>query len=122
MLAIAIGGQATGEVEPGLAAGNEVQQCRRQNAADHLRDDVGRQLLGWKTPAGCQPDRDGRIQMTTGDMPDGERHRQDRKPECERNTEQADAYFGESRCQHGTATASQYQPERTQQLGCHPLP
>ncbi|MNN79870.1 hypothetical protein D3C81_1965540 [compost metagenome] len=56
--------------------------------------------------------------MATGDVADGECHRQDRKTESEGDTENADAE-GRAGCDYRTAAAAEYQPEGADQLGSH---
>ena len=97
MVAVAIGGKAAGEIETRLAAGDHIQHAAPHDGADHLRDDVGNDLLGGKAAAGGKPDRDGRVEMAARDMADGVGHRHHGQPEGERHAEQADADLRENR-------------------------
>ncbi|MNE94205.1 hypothetical protein D3C80_1921460 [compost metagenome] len=90
MLAVTVRGQAgRSQVKAFLAAGDEVDQRRGQHAPYDLGNDVGRQLPGRKPPAHVQAQRNGRVQVATRDMPDGERHGQHRQAERQGNPQHA---------------------------------
>jgi hypothetical protein len=116
VLAIAVGCEPTGQAEPILAAGDQVQHAAGHQGADHLRHDVGRQLLGREAPACPKADRHRRIEVTAGDVADREGHRQHREAECQRHAVQPDADFREGGGEHGAAAAAQHQPEGPEEL------
>ena len=45
VLAVAVGGEALGEIEAGRAAGDGIEDRRGDDGADDLRDDVGHDVL-----------------------------------------------------------------------------
>ena len=77
MLAVAVRREALGEVEAGRAAGDEIQHAGADDRADHLRDDVGDDVLRRKAPAGAKSDRHRGIEMAAGDVTDRIGHRDD---------------------------------------------
>jgi len=54
--------------------------------------------------------------MAPGDVPDGERHRQDGETEREGHPEQADTDLGKRRREHGAAAATENEPEGAEEL------
>jgi hypothetical protein len=54
--------------------------------------------------------------MATGDVADGERHREDRETEGERDTDEPDAEFREACGEHGASATAEDEPKRTDQL------
>lgn len=115
MFAIPVGGQTCGNIETLLAAGNVRNQRRGENRAEHLRDDIGGQLFGRKPAANEQTDRDGRVEMTSADVANGERHGQHRQTKRQGHPQHSNAQ-GRRRSEHCAAASTQNQPERTQQL------
>ena len=91
MLAITIRGQSRGHVEARLPACNEQQYRGCSDGTQHLRDDVGHEVLGGETSANHQADRHGWIQMTARNVANGIGHRQHRESERQRHADQADA-------------------------------
>ena len=91
MLRVAVGGKSLRDVEAGRAARDRVEHRGRHDRADHLRDHVRHDLTGWKPTAGCKPDRDGRIEVAAGDVPDRVGHRHDCQSERQRHAEKSDA-------------------------------
>jgi hypothetical protein len=63
-----------------------------------------------------QPESDGRIQVTAGNMSDRVRHGQDRQSERKRYTQQSDTDARKFRGEYRATTATQYQPESPDQL------
>src|SRR5690606_40703441 len=59
----------------------------------------------------------GRIEMTPGYTPDGIDHRENGQAECQGNAKQSDADARNASGKDCTATAAEYQPERTNELG-----
>ena len=55
VLAVAVGGEALGEIEAGSPAGDHVEHGGGDDGADHLRDDVGQDLRGGKRPPAARP-------------------------------------------------------------------
>src|SRR5687767_12745957 len=55
--------------------------------------------------------------MTAGDVTDGERHRQHREAERQRDTEQTDAHIREGCGEDCAAAAAQDEPEGSEKLG-----
>ena len=51
--------------KPGAPLAIRVEQARRDDRADDLRDDVGHDLARRKASAGRKADRDGRVQVTS---------------------------------------------------------
>ena len=42
----------SGEIEACLSACDVIEYSPTDNAADNLRDDIGKDLIGWKAPTG----------------------------------------------------------------------
>ncbi len=116
VFAIAIGSKAAGQGKSGLPAGDYIKQARGDDAAKHLRDDVCREVPGGKAFAGAEADGNGRIEMATGDVPNGIGHGQHRQPEGEGNAKPADADLIHTGGQHRAAAAAEDQPESTDEL------
>ncbi|MNI64650.1 hypothetical protein D3C73_1201090 [compost metagenome] len=116
VFAVAVGRQASRQFETGFAAGNEVQQRGGNHTANDLGNDVGRQFLGRKPPTHHQAEGYRRIEMTAGNMADGESHGQHCQAKREGHPEQTDPHLRKSRRQHCAAATTQHQPERTYQL------
>ena len=114
MFTVTIGCQPRRQFETRFAAGNEVQQGRCHHAANDLRDDIRRHLLGRKPAADHQAHGDRRVEVTAADMANGKCHGQHGKPEGQRYTQQADSDIREGCGQNGTPAATQHQPKRTQ--------
>ena len=55
VFAVAVGGKALGEIEAGRAAGDDIEERGRDDAADDLRDDIGQDLLVGKRPPAARP-------------------------------------------------------------------
>src|SRR5690606_25234408 len=73
---VTVGGQAAGQAEAILAAGNNVQEVGGQGGTDNLGNNVGRQFFGVEASAGCQTDRNGRVQVAARNMANGVGHGQ----------------------------------------------
>ena len=111
VLAVAVGREALGEVEARRAAGDQRTAPRRAiDRADHLRDDIGADVLRREAPAGGKPDRHGRVEVAARDVADGVGHRQHRQAEGERDAEEPDADLGK-----GAAITALPQPAKVSQ-------
>ena len=102
--------------KPGLPLAMTYSSAGAGDAAEHLGDDVGRQLGAGKRPPTTRPDRYRRVEVAAGDMADGEGHGQHGQAEGQRHAEQADADFGEGGGQHGAAATAEHQPERADEF------
>ena len=85
MIRVTVGREPGTELKARLAAGDEVQHRRRDDAAQDLGNHVRDQLRCLEAAAHHQSEGDGGIQMTAGDRADGEGHREHRqsKGECD---------------------------------------
>ena len=70
MVAVAVGRKSAGEIETRMTLGDHIQQQRRYDGADQLRNDIGNDLPGGKAAAGGRADGDGRVEMAAGNMAD----------------------------------------------------
>ena len=89
MVAVAVGGEAAGEDEVWLAAGDDVEDSGGDDGADDLGDDVGGKFGGGEALADDESDGDGGVEVAAGDVADGEGHGQDGEAEGEGNTDEA---------------------------------
>ena len=117
MRAIAVVGEAAGKLEPGLAAGDQVEHQRGDDRARQLGQDVGQQLSGRDAPAGEQADCNRRVEMPARDVADRISHRHNGQAKGQRNADQADPDLGEFRRQDGAAAAAQDKPEGADEFG-----
>lgn len=117
MFAVAIGGEAAGEAEIRFAAGNQIKHAGCDDRADHLGDDIGRNLVRGKASARGEPHGHGGIEMAAGDVADGIGHGDDGKTESECDAEQADADLRKSSGEHGAAASCEGEPEGADCLG-----
>jgi hypothetical protein len=65
-------------------------------------------LSRWKSATRPQPYGYGRIQVTAGNVADGESHRQHGQPESQGDTKQPNTDFRECCCQYRAAADSSY--------------
>ena len=100
MCALAVGCEPAAHIEAGFAAGNDQENTRASDSAHHLRGTVGGQFARWKTPGDCEPDRNSRIQVTSGNVSDGEGHGQHRQSERQRDACETDTEAGETAGQY----------------------
>ena len=97
VLAVAVGGEALGEIEARRAAGDRRRGPRRATTAPTTwDDDVGQESCCREAPARRQPDGDRRVQVAAGDVADGIGHGEHGQAEGERHAEKADADIGEA--------------------------
>src|SRR5215510_15174532 len=128
MLTIPIGAQGVlGQEEVGLAVGNEVNDPRRDNRPDHLGDDVWDQIRGGKPSPDVQTNGDRGVQVTAGNMTNGIGHGQHGKTEGQGYSVEPDTKVGGG-CDTGegygkscTTTATEDEPEGTNEFGDEPL-
>ena len=97
VLAIAIAGEASVNVETGLSAGDCVKDGSAGNGAEHLGNDIRRQLAGPEAPTGPKAYGDSWIQMTTRDMANSEGHGQHGKPERQRYADESNTKLWKGR-------------------------
>ena len=117
VFAVAIGGESAGEREGGVAAGDEVENRGGADGSEELGDDVGGKLGCGEALAGDETDRDGGVEMTAGDVSDGEGHGQERESEGEGDTDVTDTK-GNGCCEDGAAATSEDKPKGAEELGC----
>ena len=89
--AVAVGREAARQAEAGRTAGDNVEHGGGENSAEHLRDHVGREFAARKTSARPQSETHCGIDVASGDVPDSVGHRQQREPEGERHSGEADS-------------------------------
>src|SRR5215469_7902248 len=118
MRAVAVRGEPAAQVEACRAARDHVQHTRREDSANHLRDDVRQHFVGRKSLAGPQSDRHRGIDVTAGNRADREGHREQRQAERERYPQQADSHFGKACGNHGGTASAENEPEGADQLRC----
>ncbi len=111
MFSVAVGGE-TAELEPCLAAGDQIQGSGPYDRAEHLGDDIAGKIARREPFPDHQSDGHRRVEMTARDMPDGVGHGEDGEAECERDAEQPDPDLRKRCGQDGTAAPSEHQPER----------
>jgi hypothetical protein len=51
VVSIAVRGKPSGEIEARLAAGDDIEDSTADQATDNLREDTGKDLIGWKAAA-----------------------------------------------------------------------
>lgn len=91
MVRVAVGRKPGMNVKAGLAAGDQKQNARADNPANHLGDNVGSQIGRWEALAGPQPDRNGGVQVAARNMADGIGHCQHGQPKGKRDADKPDA-------------------------------
>lgn len=116
MGAVAIGSKACGHIKASLATGNDIEYAGRKNAAQDLRDYVRYELICWKPATSPESDRNCRIEMTAGYMPNRIGHRQHCQSECQRNTKQANAHIWKCSSQYRTSAPAENQPKCPKKL------
>src|SRR5947207_751124 len=80
MLAVAVAGKSSGEIEALFSTGDYIEHERGDNRAGQLSQDVGQQLAGRSAAAGEQADRNRRVEMSARDAADRIGHRHDGQP------------------------------------------
>ena len=111
VLAVAVRGEAAAVSKPGFAAGDDEQDARAGDGAQHLRDDVRRRArdAGTRRPA-TRPSVTAGFRWQPEMCPMAIGHRQHGESEGERDAEQADADLGKA-----AASTALPQPPRTSQ-------
>ena len=113
----AVGGECADASVGEVGACNHVKECRGDDTANHLGDDVGRGFLSGEATAGNLTERDSRVQVATGNVTDGVGHGEHRKAEGERNAHVTDTGGGNAASEHGCAAAAEYEPEGADRFG-----
>lgn len=122
MLRVSVGREPGGGVEPVLAVGDDVEHATRDEAGSDLGTDVGRCVPPLEATPSGQTEGDGRVEVPTGDVPDGVDHRQHGQAEGEGDTDEADAQPGVLavaqvlRGEDRTAAAAEDEPEGAEEL------
>src|SRR5690349_18035993 len=110
MFGVSVGGEPAREAKAVFAARDQIENCRPDDCAENLRDDIGQNVSRRKSFSSPETDRHRRIKVRTGNMPDGVSHRQNRHTEGERDARETDAEagpaFGKSSRQNRAATTS----------------
>jgi hypothetical protein len=99
------------QVEARLAAGNSPKDSGAKDRAGHLRADVGRLFRGREAPPDNQPDRNGGIEVTAGNVADHVCHRQHRQSKGQSYAGEANTETGECRRQHSAAASAKTSQE-----------
>ncbi|MBB3934225.1 hypothetical protein GGR05_000336 [Aureimonas phyllosphaerae] len=124
---IAVGREATGS-EVGLAGRDRIEDDSAEDAAKHLRQPVGAELVPREAAGHRKAQRNGRVEMTTGDAADGVGHRENRQAKRQRDAGKADAELREACGKNGASAPSENEPEGAESFGgelpeheCHPV-
>ena len=116
-LAVAIGGEAADTGELGRPGQDNVEHERRQDGAHELGDHIRQEAPNRKPASHGKAQRDGRVEVATGNMSDGIGHGQDGEAESQRDTEKADPDLRKGSGEDGRAATTEHQPERAETLG-----
>lgn len=114
-------------VEAVLAGGDGEERRTGDEAAEDLRHDIRRHVLPLEALSHGEADGDGGVEVRTGDVGDGVRHRQHGQAEGERDAEEADAQLdvgvvaaevegGED----GGSAPTEDEPEGAEEFGAKP--
>ena len=118
MLAVAVRREAAAHVEARLAARDEEEHRGGEHRTHDLRGDVRRQLPHRKPFCHGEPEAHRGVQVTTGDVANRVRHREDRESECDRNPVQSDSDVRKRGGENGAAASAEHEPKCPEQL-CH---
>src|SRR5215475_7592371 len=113
----AVGCETLSNIKTGCAARNQIEQGRADDRADDLRNHIGQNLAGGKTPARGKTDRNGGIEVTTGYMADGIGHGYDAQTERQGYADQTDPDLRKAGSDDRAAAACKCEPERSDQFG-----
>src|ERR1700722_1205498 len=113
--AVAVRGETMG-LEVGCARGDDIQHRRTSKPADDLHDPVWDQFRPFEAVGDRKAERDGGIEVAAGNSADGKGHGQHGQAERESDADESDAEFRKSRSEHGTAAASEYEPEGSEEF------
>ena len=119
MIAVAVAGKACMNVETGLSAGDCVKDGSAGNGAQHLGNNIRRQLAGLEAPAGPKPKRDSWIQMATGDMANSEGHGQHSETERQRYADKSDAKLWKGGGKDSRSASAEDQPRSSNEFCSH---
>jgi len=115
MLAKSVGGQPA--LVSGDAAGDQTQHHAGNDGAQHLGNHVSRELGKFEAARHGKANRDGRVQVAAGNMPDGKSHRQHGQTKGQRDADKTDSHFRKAGSQHGRPATAEHEPECTDELG-----
>ena len=101
MQVVSIRGEAGVDIEAIFAARDDKENARGRNRARDLRDHVGNQIGSREALAYDQAKADGGIQMSAGNVSDGERHREDSEAEGQGHARESDAKRRKASSQDG---------------------
>ena len=122
----AVGGQgiAATEGEAFTTTGDAVDQATGGEGAQHLGHHVGQHLGTGELASRPEPEGHGGVDVASGDVTDRVGGSQQGETEGEGNAEEAEAkrvgggvVIGEHGSQHGTAAATEHEPEGTDEFG-----
>ena len=116
MRTVAVRRESGTQIEVGPAASDQVEDDGCENAADHLRTDVGGEFAGWETTSDGEADGDRGVDVSAGNVTDGVGHGQQRQTKHQADAQESDAQIGKGRGQHSASTTSENKPERTDKL------
>ncbi|MGY3456264.1 hypothetical protein ACVWW5_001714 [Bradyrhizobium sp. LM3.4] len=114
---VTVGRESFADVEAGSSTCDDIEEPRGHDRAGHLRDHIGQDLSGRKTPAGSKTDRDSRVEMAAGDVADRIGHGDHAQPECEGNTDQTDTNLRKAGCDHRAPATCECEPKGADSLG-----
>ena len=121
VLAVTVRGKTTREIEPGLAAGDQVKDGGGNDRGDDLGDPIWDDVGGRKSATGPQTDRNRRVEMTARYVPHGVGHGQNRQSEGERYADESNTEFGKAGGENGAAASAEHQPKGPDELCAEPL-
>jgi hypothetical protein len=110
-------GRETADYEARFAAGDDVEGGSTDESTKDLRQDVGHEMRQRKAAADGEPERDGGVEVASGNVADGIRHGQDGEAESERDSDEADAKTGKSGCENGSAASAKDEPCGSKEFG-----
>ena len=109
-LAKPIRGEAA-QHETGVAFRDDFQHRRRADRAGNLEHDIGDDIAERNAASGPEADRDRRIEMGAGNMPDGIGHRHHGEAESKRDADKTDAQLRIGGGDHRGAAAAKSEPK-----------
>jgi len=113
--------EASGQRELRFAARDHIEDARAGDHSKNLRNNVGGKLDDREPLADNQADRDCKVEMRTGDVPNGEGHADDGQTKGERHTNETDTQRRIGRGENGTTATLKNQPKSSKQLRDCPL-
>jgi hypothetical protein len=91
VIGITVRSESSRERKACFAAGDKVENTRASDRSYDLSDNVGWKLRGRESLANHQADRDGWVEVTSGDVSDGKGHSKNCETEGEGNSDKANA-------------------------------